>query len=255
MQVSFAENSLQDGMWDFDFAGLILSDYNIAKENQLDIIVPIYNTGTEAGSVLVTSMITGPNGEKYYGETKVFDIIPNLENNNFAKFSFTPINSGTYNINTTIQTPDAAHVFDSSKQSFMLKIYETNADIPVLSSVDILPVESSIQQVPVIVKPVIPQDQIAENIPKDLSVEAYIEPEIVYDTSNQMNSDELIQLKTDIQDLKKSINIFELLLFGIVLIIIGGIGIIVLFKKKEKIKNGMNKVYNYYKEPIQTSKK
>lgn len=250
-QAVFAVNTLQDGMWDFDFAGLILSDTKFVKGNQLDIIVPIYNTGTEAGSVLVTSMITGPNAEKYYGEIKVFDIIPNLQNNNFAKFSFIPINSGTYSIDTAIQTPDAAHIFDSSKQSFVVKIYDIEADIPEINSVDILPVESTIQQAPVVIESVLePTVKQIADIPKDLSVEAYIEPEIVYDTSNQVDSNELSQLKIDIQELKKSINIFEILLIVIIIITVVSLGIIFPSKKRRSIKNSMKYIYNYYKKPV-----
>jgi len=244
-QLSFAKNSLQDGLWDFNYVGIIVSDNQLRVGENMEIQVPVFNTGMESGSVLVSITLQDSSGSNYYGEKKIFDIPPNSKDNPSAKFYFIPEVSGQHSVNVVIHTPDAAHIFDSSPSGLFLNALEIGQtdDLP---GVEITKLNS--ERAPVI-----------ENIPKEIAAEATYSTTTNEIVTNDDQSkivqleNELESVKNELVNIKKDMNLKsgnnDLILF----LIMVGLGMIVLYfvyKNRKSIKATLILLVEYYREPI-----
>ena len=244
-QSSFATNSLQDGLWDFNYVGIIVSDNQLKVGQEMEIQIPVFNTGKESGSVLVSITLQDSSGSDYYGEKKIFDIPPNSKDYPSAKFNFTPEKSGEHTVNVVIHTPDAAHVFDSSPVGLFLNALEIGQtdDVP---GVEIMKLNSE------------PTQKI-ENIPKEISAEASLSPvssEIVINPDQSkiiQLENELEFVKSELVNIKKDMTIKSVDNNILLFILLGGmivLGTYFIYKHRKSIKAVLVMVVDYYKQPI-----
>lgn len=242
---SFATNSLQDGLWNFDYVGIIVSDNQLRVGQEMEIQIPVFNTGTESGSVLVSITLQDITGAKYYAETKIFDIPPNSKDYPSGKFYFVPEISGKHSVNVVIHTPDAAHIFDSSPNGLFLNALEVGQtdDIP---GVTIIKLDSE-------------PSSVAENIPKQILAEAvsFSAPSTPVENIDQSKflqlESELASVKSEVINIKKdmlikSVDNFILFFILLVCMFIGGAYLI--YKNRHSIKAVMILLIDYYKQPI-----
>lgn len=244
-QYSFAENSLQEGLWDFDYVGIIVSDNVLRVGQEMEIQIPVFNTGQEPGSVLVSITLQDSLKNSYYGESKIFDIPPNSKDYPSAKFYFMPEISGEHLVNVVIHTPDAAHIFDASPSGLFLNALEIGQinDIP---GVTIIKLDSE-------------PTSVVENIPKAISAQAALSPVesaplVNYDESRMTQlENELTSVKNDLVNVKKDMNIKSFDNTLMVFLVLGGIFAVVfyiLYKNRNAAKAVLSLLVNHYKQPI-----
>lgn len=244
-QLSFAKSSLQEGLWDFDYVGIIVSDNELRVGQEMEIQIPVFNTGQESGSVLVSITLQDSLKNNFYGETKIFDIPPNSKDYPSAKFYFIPEVSGEHSVNVVIHTPDAAHIFDASPSGLFLNALEMGqtADIPRVAIVklDSQPISA------------------VENIPQEIAAQAVLspvgsEPTVNYDQSRIVQlENELASVKNELFNVKKDMNIKSVddtLMLFLVLGVIITIGTYLIYKNRKSVKAVLSLLVNHYKQPI-----
>ena len=244
-QQSFAVNSLQDGLWDFDYVGIIVSDNQLTVGQEMEIQIPVFNTGQEAGSVLVSINLQDSSGARYYGETKIFDIPPLSKDYPSAKFYFVPEIPGQHSVNVVIHTPDAAHVFDTSPSGLFLNALDVG--------------QTNDQPGVAITKLIAEPSTVVENIPQQISAQAapspVSSPPVVNVDSSKISQleSELATVKSELVNIKKDMAIKSVDNNILLFIIVGSavaLAAYLSYKNRKAIKAVMTLLVDHYKQPI-----